>query len=74
MKHYSKYNRRRIKKKIPPNINSNKMFGKLFKNFKCKFTACCKSKCSVNVKDIDGDGRPDIIEAEIGGAKFTTEL
>ena len=47
---------------------------KIFKNFKCKFTACCKSKCSVNVKDIDGDGVPDIIEAEIGKAKFSTEL
>tara|TARA_R110000803_G_scaffold8743_1_gene28137 strand:- start:2343 stop:2564 length:222 start_codon:yes stop_codon:yes gene_type:complete len=73
MKHYSKYNRRRIKKKIPPNINSNKMW-KIFKNFKCKFTACCKTKCSINVKDIDGDGIPDIIEAEIGKTKITTEL
>ena len=50
------YTRSRKKMKIKKNINSKEMFK--WKNFKCKFMACCKSKCSLNAKDIDGDGVP----------------
>ncbi len=75
MKHYSRYNRKikKNKKNIPPNN-----MWKFLEKFKCSFFACCKSKCSLNVKDIDGDGKPDIIELEIEkegkNVKFSTEL
>jgi hypothetical protein len=34
---------------------------KLFKKVSCKFTGCCKSQCSLNAKDTDGDGVVDTI-------------
>ena len=66
------YTRSRKKMKIKKNINSKEMFK--WKNFKCKFMACCKSKCSLNAKDIDGDGVPDIIEVEVGKFNFSTSV
>lgn len=70
MKQYSRHNRLRFVNK--KNANNKEMFK--WKNFKCKFMACCKSKCSLNAKDIDGDGVPDIIEVEVGKFNFSTSV
>lgn len=64
MKHYSRHNRNRFLSKNKKKKNSNIMW-KFLKNFRCHFTACCKSKCSIAAKDIDGDGTPDIIEISV---------
>ena len=40
------------------------MFGWL-KKIKFKMVSCCGSKCSIGMKDTDGDGIPDKINIEI---------